>query len=300
MKSVTSKNETLRRATATGRVVTAAESIARMVANDLPKKDVLAVARVAGVMAAKRTPDLIPYCHHIAIDHVDIAFDVGDTHVDVTATVEAIAKTGVEMEALSAVAAAALTVYDMLKAVDPEIVVEQVRLQEKRGGKSDFTSRLPRNFSVAVIVTSDGTFAGKREDRSGVFIREFLAERGVNAAYEVLPDEADQIAARLTALAEAGTDLVLTTGGTGLGPRDVTVEATQEVIEREAPGIMEAARVYGQRRTPYAMLSRGIAGVRGGTIIVNLPGSTKGTEETLYAIFPGIIHAFAMLRGGGH
>ena len=92
----------------------------------------------------------------------------------------------------------------------------------------------------------------------------------------------------------------MTTGGTGLGPRDVTVEATEAVIDRQIPGVMEAARGYGQRRTPYAMLSRGIAGQKGKTIILNLPGSSRGVEETLDAVFPSILHAYPMMQAGGH
>jgi molybdenum cofactor synthesis domain-containing protein len=95
-------------------------------------------------------------------------------------------------------------------------------------------------------------------------------------------------------------DLILTTGGTGLGPRDVTVEATQEVIEREVPGMMEAVRAYGQARTPYAMLSRGVAGTRGKTLIINFPGSSRGTEEGLNALFPYLFHAYPMMEGMGH
>ena len=116
----------------------------------------------------------------------------------------------------------------------------------------------------------------------------------------MFPDEKEQIESRLRELIAEQTDLIITTGGTGFGPRDVTVEATQNVIEREAPGIAEATRSYGQDRTPYAMLSRSLAGVSGRSIIVNMPGSSKGAEESLNAIFPGIFHAYGMFRGGGH
>jgi molybdenum cofactor biosynthesis protein MoaC len=300
MKSVTSKATTLRRATARARVCAARESIARMQSNDLPKKDVLVVARVAAVNAAKKTPDIIPYCHPVPVDAVEVDFAVDDTGVEITASVEAVWKTGVEMEALTAVSAAALTIYDMLKPVDKNIEIESMRLVEKRGGKSDYAERIPEGFTAAVIVTSDGTHAGKREDRSGQVIRERLEAYGIETGYHILPDDLEAIERRLRAEVEGGTRLVITTGGTGLGPRDVTVEATRRVVEREVPGVMEASRAYGQSRTPYAMLSRGIAGVCGDTIIVNLPGSSKGAAEAMSAIFPGILHAYPMMGGGGH
>ena len=115
----------------------------------------------------------------------------------------------------------------------------------------------------------------------------------------ILPDDAAAISNMLTELAKT-YDLILTTGGTGLGPRDVTAEATRTILDREALGIMEAMRSYGQRRTPFAMLSQGVAGVRGKSLIINLPGSPAGVEESMAAIFPGIFHAFPIMDGGGH
>ncbi len=300
MKSVTSKTTTLRRASACARVRTKPGTIERMQANDLPKKDVLIVARVAATSAVKKTADLIPYCHPIPIDFVEVTFDVGKDAIEISASVEAIWKTGVEMEALTAATTAALTVYDMLKPVDKEIVIEEVRLEKKKGGKSSFKDKVPPGFKAAVIVTSDGTSAGKREDKSGRIILERLRSFGVEASYEILPDDEEKITSLLRELVGDGADLIVTTGGTGLGPRDVTVEATRRVVEREVPGIAEACRTYGQNRTPYAMLSRGLAGVAGKTIIVNLPGSSRGAEESMSAIFPALFHAYPMLRGGGH
>jgi molybdenum cofactor biosynthesis protein MoaC len=300
MKPITGKNKTLRTARATGVVRAAPESITRLQNNDVPKKDILVVARVAGVTAAKRTPEVIPYCHPIPIDAVELSFDVHEDHIAIEATVEAIWKTGVEMEALTAVSAAALTIYDMLKPIDKTLVIDSILLQEKRGGKSDYERRVPPKFKAFVIVTSDDTHAGRREDRSGLVIRERLEAYGIAPGYEVLPDEEGLIAQKLRQLVEEDIDLVLTTGGTGLGPRDVTVEATRRVIERELPGVVEAGRVFGQERTPYAMLSRGIAGVAGRTLIVNLPGSSRGAAETMSAIFPAILHAHGIIRGGGH
>ena len=300
MKSVTAKISSLRRATATGRVKTSTTAIQRLKSNDLPKKDVLAVARVAGTQCAKKTFDIIPYCHPLPVDLVEVTFEVGGDYVDIRATVEAVAKTGVEMEALTAVATSALTIYDMLKPIDTGIEIQTVKLESKRGGKRDFPQRFADGFKAAVVVTSDSTHEGKREDRSGKLIEARLKALGLTPAYVILPDDEEQITSTLRDLVDKRTDLILTTGGTGLGPRDVTVEATRRVIEREAPGIAEAMRAYGQQRTPYAMLSRGVAGVCGHSIIVNLPGSSRGAEESLNAILAGVFHAFAIMKGQGH
>ncbi len=300
MKSVTAKISSLRRATATGRVKTSTAAIQRLKSNDLPKKDVLAVARVAGTQCAKKTFDIIPYCHPLPVDLVEVTFEVGEDYVDIRAMVEAVAKTGVEMEALTAVATSALTIYDMLKPIDTGIEIQTVKLESKRGGKRDFPQRFADGFKAAVVVTSDSTHEGKREDRSGKLIEARLKTLGLTPTYVILPDDQEQITSALRDLVEEGTDLILTTGGTGLGPRDVTVEATRRVIEREAPGIAEAMRAYGQQRTPYAMLSRGVAGVCGHSIIVNLPGSSRGAEESLNAILAGVFHAFAIMKGQGH
>ncbi|MDP3920588.1 MAG: bifunctional molybdenum cofactor biosynthesis protein MoaC/MoaB [Candidatus Omnitrophota bacterium] len=300
MRSVTDKIDTHRIATAVSSVRAKPETLERLKANDVPKKDVLLMARAAGIMAAKKTSELIPYCHPLPIDVVEIHFEITADAVVITALVEALWKTGVEMEALTAASVAALTVYDMLKPVDKDLEIVSTRLLRKKGGKSGFREWTPEGFKTAVIVTSDGTAQGKREDKSGKIIRERLEAHGLTALYKVIPDDKELIRATLTAYCDEGVHLILTTGGTGLGPRDVTVEATAEIMDREIPGIMEAARSYGQRRTPYAMLSRGLAAQRGNSLIINLPGSSNGVRESLNAIFPGILHAYSMMGGGGH
>ncbi|MFQ6109322.1 MAG: molybdenum cofactor biosynthesis protein B, partial [Candidatus Aminicenantales bacterium] len=149
---------------------------------------------------------------------------------------------------------------------------------------------------------SDSTFKGKRKDKSGEIIKSRLREYPVEIhEFKILPDNKEMIVEEMKRLSdEEKMDLILTTGGTGLGPKDVTPEATLEVIERIVPGITEAMRSFGQKRTPYAMLSRNVAGVRGKTLIVNLPGSSRGAEESMRILFPGILHGMKMIWGGGH
>ena len=154
-------------------------------------------------------------------------------------------------------------------------------------------------MNVGVLTLSDKGSRGERQDTSGAAIGELLAPLGaVVQRYAVLPDDLDGIAAALAAWADAGgLDLIVTTGGTGLAPRDVTPEATLRVIERPAPGLAELMRAEGLRHTPMAALSRAVAGVRGRTLIVNLPGSEKGVRENLAVLLPILPHAVETLRG---
>jgi len=216
---------------------------------------------------------------------------VGEMEVIVTMRVRTIYRTGVEVEAMHGASVAALTIYDMLKPIDKGVVIAGIRLQEKKGGKSDWKDRFDVPVKAAVLVISDGVASGKKEDKAGAAIVERLKKLGVEVPVQaVCADEPEEIANMVKAWSTEGLDLILTTGGTGLSPRDRTPEAIAPLLDREVPGIMEAARSYGQERMPWAMMSRGVAGMIGRSLVITLPGSTRGAQETMDALFPFALH----------
>jgi molybdopterin adenylyltransferase len=153
-------------------------------------------------------------------------------------------------------------------------------------------------MNVAILTVSDRSAKGEREDKSGPILRDLILAQGWKIAdQKILPDEQEELEAQLQAWSDGGNiDLILTTGGTGFGPRDRTPEATRNVIEREAPGLAEAMRLASLRKTPHAMLSRAVAGIRGQTLIINLPGSPRGAKENFQSIVQVLPHAVDLLR----
>jgi cyclic pyranopterin monophosphate synthase len=308
MVDVGSKPVTSRRAVAEAIVRMRPETLTTLVDAGGPKGDAFVTARLAGIGAAKRTAELIPLCHPLPLDRVDVELtpDADAGTVAILAEVAATARTGVEMEALTAASVAALTLYDMAKALQRDIVIESVRLVEKSGGRSgDFVvaDAVKTATHEAVVVTcSNRSAAGERDDASGPALVDALRAAGFDVEPQpvVVPDDEAQIGALLARLADAGHRLILTSGGTGLTPTDVTPAATRRVIDREAPGLAELMRAAGLASTPMAALSRGVVGTRGRTLIANLPGSPKGAIESFEALLPVLRHALDQLAGGDH
>ena len=292
MIDITYKPTTLREATAMALVtVSDAATITALKEKRVPKGDVLESARVAALFGVKKTHELIPDCHPLPIEHAECTFAVGEQEVIVTMRVRTIYRTGVEVEAMHGASVAALTIYDMLKPIDKGVAITGIKLVEKKGGKSDWKDRFDAPVNAAVLVISDSVASGKKEDKAGAAIVDRLSSLGVElGAQAIVADEPEAIAAQVKDWAALGLDLILTTGGTGLSPRDRTPEAIAPILDREVPGIMEAARSYGQERMPWAMMSRGVAGMIGRTLVITLPGSTRGAQETMDALFPFVLH----------
>ncbi len=265
-----------------------------------PKGNIFEIAKVSGTLGAKKTSDLIPYCHPIPIDDVKVDVTIEPNYVRILVKVKSVWKTGVEMEALTGAAIAALSVYDILKPLDISLSIDNIQLLEKYGGVGDFKENQNKKLEAAVITISDSR--KKDQDESGKLIINALTINGFNIVdYKIIPDEIDLIEKELIYYSDKlGVNIIITTGGTGVGPHDVTAEATKKVLEKEVSGISENLRNYGQSRTPLSMLSRGVSGIRGNTLIVNMPGSSNAVSQSINALFPGVMHIFRMIAGQGH
>ncbi len=267
----------------------------------VPKGDVLEASRVAGLFGIKRTSDLIPDCHPLPIEFASINHRIEGLEIIIETEVHTIYRTGVEVEAMHGASVTALTIYDMLKPIDKEIEISTIKLLSKKGGKSQYNETLNRTLKTAVLVCSDSISAGIKEDFAGKSIIGKLEKMNLFVnEYMVITDEVNAIREKVLSLYDLRFDLIILTGGTGLSERDVTPEAIRPLLDREIPGIGETARTYGQEHMPYSMLSRSLGGLKGNTLILALPGSTRGAMESMDALFPYLLHIFKVMENEPH
>ena len=321
MADVRSKRATPRRAVAVGELHAGPLGYAALVGKTLPKGDALAMAEVAGLQGAKNAPQLMPLCHPLSLEYVDVrCVPVPERQsIRVYCETALTAKTGVEMEALAGASAALLTLYDLTKPVDPALSIEAVRLLFKEGGKKGLWIH-PAGMSedehahyrpqpgprldgerVATITLSDRAAAGACEDASGALLAERLQAMGAEVSQRLLADGIAPLADALREEAARGTPLVLCTGGTGVGPRDLSPEALASVATRSVPGLAELFRSAGSAHTPLAWLSRSACALVGdGTLVLLLPGSPKAVAQGVDILGPLLPHALAMMRGRPH
>ena len=299
MVDVTDKVSTVRMAKAEGKISMLPGTIMAIQDDALPKGNVLTTAKIAGVQAAKKTAELIPMCHQLNLSFVDIEFVVMADFIQIKSTVKTKEATGIEMEALAAVSVTALTIYDMCKAVDKTMFIGEINLVEKVGGKSDHATEY--RPQVGVITISDSVASGKSEDKSGPLLITGFSDSGCSVENKkVLPDGSDELTPTIQNWIKAGVELIITTGGTGLGPRDLTIKTLEDIFDSKLPGVEQALHAYGRGKVKTAMLSRLTAGVVDGTIVICLPGSTGAVKDALNVLIPTIFHSFHMMKGEKH
>ncbi|MFK7824452.1 MAG: bifunctional molybdenum cofactor biosynthesis protein MoaC/MoaB [Oligoflexales bacterium] len=315
MVDVADKNSNLRIATAEGYIYMRPSTLERIKLKTLPKGDCFALAETAGILAAKKTSDLIPLCHPLPLEKLTIHCEVSekDQAVKVVCEAKTHSKTGVEMEALSGVHGALLTIYDVTKQVDPLLTIGNIRLLRKEGGKSgvwsyesakeqpeDSTiSPLPwQGIRVCTLSISDRASSGIYEDRSGPLLATEIKKLGAeHLGSELISDELNEIVTSIKSMLKLQEpQLIICTGGTGLSPRDQTPEALKLIAEKEIPGIGELLRSYGSQFTPYSYLSRSIAVLRQSCLIIALPGSANAVKEGMVALKASIPHAIRVIN----
>jgi molybdenum cofactor biosynthesis protein MoaC len=302
MVNITNKSNSLRKAIATAIVkVSKAETIHAIENGLVPKGDVFSFAKVAALFAIKKTSDIIPDCHPLPVEFADIRFSVIEMAIEIFVEVHTIYKTGVEVEAMHGASVAALTLYDMLKPIDKQVEIYQIRLVSKEGGKTDFKLNEQQTITASVIVCSDSVHQKLAEDTAGIALIEKLKGLSIETThYLIIPDNKESIEAQVQLGTKASNHVLIFVGGTGVSPRDITPETLQPLLEKELIGVMDQARKYGQERMPYAMLSRSIAGTIGETLVLAFPGSTKAALEYFDALFPQVLHSLKMLKGEKH
>lgn len=315
MVDVGDKPVTKRSSVARGHVALAEATIALLRDGELKKGDALAVARIAGIAAAKKTPDLIPLCHPVAITSVQVSVDLVTDGVAIEASVQTADRTGIEMEALTCVAAAALNVIDMVKAVDRGAHITKIWVEKKEGGAS---GRWERGTSVpvateppekpgphvtgtvGVITVSDRASREERKDETGPHIFQTLADWGATPLHVTVADDQQEITDATLELIDQGAWLVVTTGGTGITTRDVTPQALSRLFDFDIPGVAQALRQSGVGKAPGALLSRSVAGIIGNTAVMTFPGSVGGVRDGLGILSDIIEHLSQQLADGDH
>jgi cyclic pyranopterin phosphate synthase len=290
---ITLKTNTLRIAIAQAVVKVGSEdTILAIEQGTVPKGNVFEMSKAAGLLGIKKTPQILPDCHPIPIEHAAIEYEIDQLTIIITVLVKTIYKTGVEVEAMHGASVVALNIYDMLKPIDKNVSISEIKLLEKKGGKSDFKDDFLQELTASILVVSSKIVSGQREDKVTPLVEKKLSGLGISVVNRSLVnDDKIEIENTINALKESA-NIVIVCGGTGVSKSDITPDVVKGMLTMEVPGIMEQSRSFGQNLMPYSMLSRGVAGLINNTLILTLPGSIGGVKESMQALFPHCFHIF--------
>ena len=296
MNDITFKTSTLREATAEGVVLCSAETLTHIKNNTVPKGNIFEFARAAGFFGAKKTDQLLPHCHPVTIDGMELNYEILENGIKITGTAKSIGRTGIEMEILTGVSIAALTIYDMLKPIDKGLEITGIKLLDKKGGKTDREKYFQTPPTCAVLVCSEEIKNETRQDHASEEVKRLLSKYNVSEPVFInVGNDQFEITENLKLLVDEDIKFIFTLGGTGLGKTDCTFEAINSVIDQKLDGIADAMRIHAIARNPLAMTSKLIAGSCKGSTIISLPGGQDGAKECLEGILPTVFKIQKML-----
>lgn len=293
MVDITLKTNTLRTAVAQAVVRVSNEyTILAIKQGTVPKGNIFEMSKAAGLLGIKKTPQILPDCHPIPIEHAAIEYEINGLSIIIKVMVKTIYKTGVEVEAMHGASVVALNIYDMLKPIDKNVSISEIKLLEKKGGKSDFKDDFVKDLKASILVVSSKIVSGQRDDKVTPLVEDKLSNLGISILDKLLvKDDKVEIENAINTLKE-NSNIVITCGGTGVSKSDITPDVIKKMLTMEISGIMEQSRNFGQNIMPYSMLSRGVAGLIDNTLIITLPGSVGGVKESMQALFPHCFHVF--------
>src|SRR3970040_982505 len=294
---ISNRVETLRRAVSQA-VLRINPEIITQIKNESSETALIESAKIAAILAAKKTWKLIPSSHFSQLENVKVELSLRNEVIEIVVELQGVCKSDLEIESLTAVSIAALTVYDMLRSSEDSVMIESIRLLRKSDEILGISEKVTRKLKTAVLIINVSEQHLEKDKQTEKFTIDALTKKDVDIVEsKIMPSTQHEIEDTIKQFCdEKNIDLIITCGGIGLGPEDILPEVTMKLIEKKIDGISEILRFYGQRTSPLVSFSRGIAGVRGHSLIINLPGNIREISESLDLLFPRILYWSKMIK----
>ncbi|MCB0284159.1 MAG: bifunctional molybdenum cofactor biosynthesis protein MoaC/MoaB [Calditrichae bacterium] len=276
---------------AEGKIIVNDAARASILDNDKLKNDVVTAARVAGIQAAKRAAEFIPFHHSNTLTWVDLEFKSESDHIQISSVVKAVTPSSVDMEALTAVSVAALTILDMCREQDPEAYIKDIKLVPKTNAKKMLAVRKPQK--VGILVISDRIMAGLAEDKVGLSLKDGFTKAGYNTDnYDIISNDADKLIEKVQKWLENDVELIFTLGGNGIGPRDITLTSLEPFFDFRIEGIEQTLHSIAQMNNSGFYVERLAAGKIGKTLLICLPLDQSLAQNAMNVLLPNIHQVF--------
>jgi molybdenum cofactor biosynthesis protein MoaC len=294
---VSNKGETLRRATSQA-VLRINPEIIKQIKNESSEIALSESAKIAATLAAKKTWELIPSSNLSQFDNVKVELSVRNEVIEIVVELQGVCKSDLEIESLTAVSIAALSVYDMLRSSEGSVMIESIRLLRKSDEILELSEKVARKIKTAVLFINVSEHLLEKDKQAEKFTIDALTKKNADIVEsKIISNTQNEIEYNIKQFCdEKNVDLLITFGGIGITSEDIVPEVTMKLIEKKIDGISEILRFYGQKKSPLVAFSRGVAGIRGSSLIINLPGNIREISESLDLLFPRILYVSKMIK----